>query len=70
VELRSRLGGAGQDRAAWVLLPILLLGVSGAFVYGIGFRPESKFVRIVLGPAAAWILIACGTGLLLLPRLP
>jgi predicted membrane protein len=50
-------------------LPILLMGVSAAFVYGLGFQPESKLARLILGPAAAWIFILCGLVLFALPRL-
>ena len=50
-------------------LPILLMGVSAAFVYGTGFRPESKLARWILGPVAAWIFIVSGVALLALPRL-
>ena len=45
-------------------LPLLLLGVSGAFVHGTGFRPEAKALRVLFSPAAAWPLIAAGVGLL------
>lgn len=45
-------------------LPILMLGVAGMFVYGIGYVPDNKFVRILLGPVCASILIFAG-GLLL-----
>lgn len=50
-------------------LPLMLLGVSGAFVYGFGFRFKSKPMRRFLGPVAAWLLMAAGMGLLLLERL-
>jgi predicted membrane protein len=45
------------------------MGVSAAFVYGTGFRPESKLARWILGPVAAWIFIVSGLALLALPRL-
>lgn len=45
-------------------LPILMLGVAGMFVYGIGYVPDNRFIRILFGPACASILI-CAGGLLL-----
>ena len=46
-------------------LPILMLGVAGAFVHGIGFTPDNRFLRLLFGPAGAWLLIAAGTLVLL-----
>ena len=45
-------------------LPLLLFGVSAAFVHGVGFKPESRILRAVFSPIAAWPLIAAGIGLL------
>lgn len=42
-------------------LSVLLLGVAGAFVYGIGFRPENRWLRILFGPACAWTLMIGGS---------
>jgi predicted membrane protein len=50
-------------------LPILLMGVSAAFVHGLGFEPETRLARWILGPVAAWIFIVSGVALLALPRL-
>jgi predicted membrane protein len=41
-------------------LPIMMLGVAGMFVYGSGYVPDTRFVRIVLGPACASVLIITG----------
>jgi predicted membrane protein len=49
-------------------LPLMLLGVSGAFVYGFGFQPESKAVRVLFGPTAAWCLMLSAAALMLLDR--
>jgi predicted membrane protein len=46
-------------------LPIVLLGVAGAFVYGVGYNPESLLLRILFGPICAWAMIAGGAFLLL-----
>ncbi len=45
-------------------LPLLLIGVSGAFVHGMGFRPEAKALRVLFSPVAAWPLMAAGAALL------
>lgn len=41
-------------------LPVALLGIAGAFVYGIGYRPDTKALRILFGPICAWSLIVLG----------
>lgn len=46
-------------------LPVVMLGVTGMFVYGIGYIPDNKLIRVLFGPACASILIVAG-GLLLL----
>ncbi|HEY0218412.1 MAG TPA: cyd operon YbgE family protein [Afipia sp.] len=48
-------------------LPILMLGVAGTFVYGVGYIPDNKFLRILFGPLCSWTLILIG-GLLLAAR--
>lgn len=45
-------------------LPLLLLGVSGALVHGVGFRPENRALRLLFSPVAAWPLIVAGAALL------
>ncbi len=45
-------------------LPILLLGVAGAFVVGVGYRPDNRLLRVLFGPACAWTLMAGGTWML------
>lgn len=52
-----------QDRLHAVL-PIALLGVAGALVSGIGYRPDNRLLRIIFSPCCAWLLIASGTLLL------
>jgi predicted membrane protein len=49
----------------WALL-LVLLGVCGAFVQGVGFKPEFKLARLLLGPIAAWIFVILGVVLLIL----
>lgn len=48
-------------------LPILMLGVAGMFVYGIGYVPDNKLIRVLFGPACAWALLIAGGLLLLAP---
>ena len=49
------------------VLPLILFGVVGAFVHGIGFRPDHKPLRILFGPACAWTMIVSGAVLMLAP---
>jgi predicted membrane protein len=48
-------------------LPIMLLGVAGAFVHGIGFMPDNRVLRVLLGPVCAWMLMVGGALLMLSP---
>jgi predicted membrane protein len=52
----SRLHGA---------LPIMLLGVAGMLVYGIGYRPDNRLLRVLFGPICAWALTIGGAWALL-----
>lgn len=45
-------------------LPILLLGVAGALVYGVGYRPDNRLLQILFGPVCAWGLMIGGAWLL------
>jgi predicted membrane protein len=44
------------------LLTLLLWGVAAGFVYGVGYVPESRVWRWLLGPAAAFAFMAAGLG--------
>lgn len=46
-------------------LVVLLMGVSGAFVHGFGYRPERLAWRMLFHPAMAWMLIVAGVLLVL-----
>jgi predicted membrane protein len=48
------------------LLPVLLLGISGAFVSGFGYRPDHRLARILLSPIASWVLMGLGITVLAL----
>ena len=41
-------------------LPLLMLGVSSAFAYGLGFQAKSAAIRALTHPAAAWTLLVAG----------
>lgn len=60
--------GNTMDRATHIALPVLLLGISGAFVHGIGYEPDNRFLRALFGAPVAWILIALGVALLLMRK--
>jgi cyd operon protein YbgE len=47
-------------------LPLLLFGVSAAFVHGVGFKPDNRILRAIFSPIAAWPLIAAGVVLIAL----
>ena len=55
--------------AEHVGLPLTMLGVSGAFVHGVGYTPTNRALRILFGPAVASLLILIGIGLLVLSRM-
>jgi predicted membrane protein len=46
-------------------LPIMLLGIAGLLVYGIGYRPDNRLLRILFGPLCAWALTIGGAWALL-----
>ena len=45
-------------------LPLMMLGVAGAFVHGFGFHPQRKALAVLFSPIAAWPLMAVGLALL------
>jgi Cyd operon protein YbgE (Cyd_oper_YbgE) len=47
-------------------LPLLMLGVSGAFACGLGFQPSGRISRALVQPALAWALLGAGTSLIVL----
>ncbi|WP_223246919.1 cyd operon YbgE family protein [Sulfuriferula thiophila] len=49
------------------MLTVLIWGVCAGFVHGIGFDPEARFWRVVLGPVIAWPLMALALLLILKP---
>jgi predicted membrane protein len=45
-------------------LPLLLLGVSGAFIHGFGFRPTIKVIRAFANPIVIWSFLIVGAALM------
>jgi predicted membrane protein len=41
-------------------LPVAMLGIAGAFVYGIGFTPNNALLRMLFGPWCCWTLMLVG----------
>jgi predicted membrane protein len=48
------------ERVNHGLLMLLMWGMSAGFVHGVGFVPEHRVLRILLGPLVAWPLMAGG----------
>jgi predicted membrane protein len=46
----------GQAPSHWLLL-LCMWGIAGGFVHGVGYVPRNDFLRIVLGPIVAWLLM-------------
>lgn len=42
----------------WLVL--LLFGMSAAWVYGLGFTPENRWLRCFFHPVTAWLLMLVG----------
>jgi len=60
--------GNNMDWVTRTALPLLLFGISGAFVHGIGYEPDNRFLRALFSAPVAWLLIALGIALLLMRR--
>lgn len=61
--LGSRLGPVEHS-----VLPVLLTGISGAFVFGLGYRPDNRVARCLASPAVTWGLMGFGITVLALRR--
>jgi predicted membrane protein len=54
--------GRSMTPVVHALLPLLLMATSGAFVHGLGYIPEGRWWRVILGPPVIWpTLLACAT---------
>ena len=49
--------GAAPDHGR---LTLLMLGMSAGFVYGVGFVPDNRWVRMLLGPYVALPILLAG----------
>jgi predicted membrane protein len=45
-------------------LPLMMIGVAGAFVHGFGFHPQRRVFATLFSPIAAWPLMVVGLALL------
>lgn len=51
-----------------LLLLVMIIAVSGAFIYGVGFHAENKWLRLIISPMVTWtVMAAAAAGLALLP---
>lgn len=37
------------------ILALIMWGLSAGFVHGVGFVPDNRILRVLLGPAVAWM---------------
>lgn len=47
------------------MLMLLMLGMSAGFVHGVGFVPDNRWARMLLGPYVAWPILFFGWALFL-----
>ncbi|GGF43563.1 hypothetical protein GCM10011611_57500 [Aliidongia dinghuensis] len=52
--------------ATHAILPVLLLGISVAFVHGLGYVPRLFFFRALATPLIAWSLILGSAAMLMM----
>lgn len=45
------------------MLMLMMLGMSAGFVHGVGFDPDNRWLRLILGPLIAWPLLLAGWAL-------
>lgn len=53
------LSGASQARVHSAL-PLMMFGIAGLFMYGLGFAPKTRMMRLIFHPVAAWLLFLAG----------
>jgi predicted membrane protein len=46
------------------VLPLLLLGIAGAWVHGLGFIPKHRLPRLLASPAFVWPLLIVTSALI------
>lgn len=55
----------GQGGYSHPQLMLVMCGVCAGFVHGVGFVPQKRGWRWLLGPLVAWLLCALGYGVLI-----
>jgi predicted membrane protein len=50
------------------ILLAMLAAISGAFIYGVGFQPRTKWANHLISPIITWSVLALTTGSLLALR--
>jgi predicted membrane protein len=53
------LSGVSEARVHSAL-PLMMFGTVGLFMYGLGFAPKTRALRLVFHPAVAWLLFLAG----------
>ncbi len=51
-----------------MILLLMMAGIAGAFIYGAGFRPESRVLRLCIAPAVTWTAMLASLGALVAMR--
>ncbi len=63
--------GRQMTPAIHVMLPVLLLATSLAFVHGVGYRPQRRWASRVVRPRLIWpVLVASAAWLVLQAQVP
>jgi len=57
--LPTDFAGPGNEVNHWALMAIMW-GMAAGYTHGVGFVPYNRILRILLGPAAAWLLLIGG----------
>lgn len=47
-----------------MILLVMMAGIAGAFIYGAGFRPGSRLLRLCIAPAVTWTAMLASLGAL------
>ena len=53
------LSGVSEPRIHSAL-PLMMFGTVGLFMYGLGFAPKTRAMRLIFHPVAAWLLFLAG----------
>lgn len=64
VTVYPRFFAQSMHEVPHALLVPLLLGMSAAYVHGLGYVPQRRWLRPLAGPLAAWLLIGVAAALL------